>query len=177
MDFYRVPNNIFNPISDRGLCDGRIVLPIDAKGELKDQLESAGYTDIIRANDTCDHLDIKWWKALPEFDWTIAITQGLKNNLEWILEPGYELANKGLIVLDRITFLEPTRARSDFLKSKPLSNMIVLNPRPEFRADQRKSKDSVTSAWFVYDKTKNQTIGTNIYFDVSWQRPKSFFKK
>jgi len=49
MDFYRVPNNIFNPISDRGLCDGRIVLPIDAKGELKDQLESAGYTDIIRA--------------------------------------------------------------------------------------------------------------------------------
>jgi len=55
--------------------------------------------------------------------------------------------------------------------------MIVLNPRPEFRADQRKSKDSVTSAWFVYDKTKNQTIGTNIYFDVSWQRPKSFFKK
>jgi len=73
-----------------------------------------------------------------------------------------------------LTFLEPTRDRSDFLTSKPLSNLIILNPRPKFRADQTKSKDSVTSAWFVFSKTHDRKDGTNIEYEVSWQRPRSF---
>ena len=111
----------------------------------------------------------------PSHDpWTLAITQGVRDNVQWIIEPGYELASRGLIILDRLTFLEPTRTRSTFLLEKSLSNLIVLNPRPIFRADQSKTKDSVTSAWMVYDKAKPTDKGTNIDFDVSWQRPKSF---
>jgi hypothetical protein len=86
------------------------------------------------------------------------------------------MAEKGLIVLDRVSFLEPTRKRVDFLQKTTLSNLIILNPRPEFRADQRKSKDSVTSAWFVFDGSDSTNKGTTIDFDVNWQRPKLFSK-
>ena len=174
MSFYKVPANIFNPIAEKKICGGRVVLPTDLFGELQSQLHSCGITEcFIPTNDT-DYLDPSWWKSLPEFDWTVAITHGMRKNVEWVLEPGYELAQKGLIILDRLTFLEPTRSRATFLHSKPLSNLIVLNPRPVFRADNRKTNDSVTSAWFVYDKTKSSQGETKIDFDVSWQRPKSF---
>jgi hypothetical protein len=173
MSFYQVPNNIFNPIAERKLCPGRVVLPSDNAGQLKTQLISWGYTDCISAPHDISYLELQWWKSLPAFDWTVAITQG-KQELDWILEPGFELAKKGLIILDRLTFLEPTRGRADFLKSKPLSNIIVLNPRPVFRADQRNTKDSVTSAWYVFNKAKPRNKETKIDFDVSWQRPKSF---
>ena len=175
MSFYRVPDNILNPITERNLLTGRILLPLDTDGQLKAQLESLGNFDsIITSTDDSDHLDTAWWKSLPEFDWTLAITQGVRENINWILEPGYQLASRGLVILDRLTFLEPTRSRSVFLSEKPLSNLIVLNPRPIFRADQSKTKDSVTSAWMVFDKAKQKDEGTNIDFDVSWQRPKSF---
>ena len=156
---------------------GRIVLPLDTDGQLEAQLKSMGHSDCIRANSDTDYLDTSWWRNLPDFDWTVAITQGVRENIQWVIEPGFELANRGLIILDRLTFLEPTRSRSEFLLEKPLSNLIVLNPRPVFRADQGKTKDSVTSAWMVYDKAKSTDRGTNIDFDVSWQRPKSFLQK
>tara|TARA_R100001510_G_C7655232_1_gene214286 strand:+ start:118 stop:645 length:528 start_codon:yes stop_codon:yes gene_type:complete len=174
MSFYRVPDNIINPIAERNLVSGRIVLPLDIGGQLEQQLNSLGHHDCIRADNDTDYLDPSWWKSLPTFDWTLAITQGVRDNVQWIIEPGYELAKRGLIILDRLTFLEPTRTRSAFLLEKSLSNLIVLNPRPIFRADQSKTKDSVTSAWMVYNKAKSTDKGTNIDFDVSWQRPKSF---
>ena len=174
MSFYRVPDNIINPIAEKKLVSGRIVLPLDTDGQLEAQLNSLGHTECIRADNDTDYLDASWWKNLPDFDWTLAITQGVRENVQWIIEPGYELASRGLIILDRLTFLEPTRTRSAFLLEKSLSNLIVLNPRPIFRADQSKTKDSVTSAWMVYDKAKPTDKGTNIDFDVSWQRPKSF---
>lgn len=174
MSFYRVPDNILNPIVKKDFLSGRILLPLDTDGQLESQLRSQGYTDCIRADNDTDHLDAAWWKGLPKFDWTLAITQGVRGNIQWIIEPGYELATRGLIILDRLTFLEPTRARSEFLLEKPLSNLIILNPRPVFRADKRQTKDSVTSVWMIYDKTISKGKGTNIDFDVSWQRPKSF---
>lgn len=174
MSFYTVPNYIFNPIADRNICEGRIVLPLDATGELKEQLNKCGLTNIINASDETSYMDRDWWSKLPEFDWAVAITQGVGKTADWVLEPSYELAKKGLVILDRLTFLEPTRDRSNFLTSKPLSNLIILNPRPKFRADQTKSKDSVTSAWFVFSKTHDCKDGTNIEYEVSWQRPRSF---
>ena len=172
-----MPDNIINPITEKNLVSGRIVLPLDTDGQLEFQLKSMGHSNCIRADNDTDYLDTSWWKNLPDFDWTLAITQGVRENIQWVIEPGFELAHRGLIILDRLTFLEPTRARSGFLLEKPLSNLIVLNPRPIFRADQGKTKDSVTSAWLVYDKTKPTDRGTNIDFDVSWQRPKSFLQK
>lgn len=174
MGFYRVPDQILNPIVDLKILSGRVVLPTDYDGHLEKQIREAGIKDIYRAVDPIEHTDKSWWSSLPEFDWTVAITQGISETLDWILYPGYELSKSGLIILDRITFLEPTRKRINFLESTSLSNLIILNPRPEFRADQRKAKDSVTSAWFVFDKTKTPSKDTNINFDVNWQRPQPF---
>jgi len=64
-------------------------------------------------------MDRDWWSKLPEFDWAVAVTQGVGKTVDWVLEPSYELAKEGLVILDRLTFLEPTRDRSDFLTSKP----------------------------------------------------------
>jgi|TARA_R110000787_G_scaffold22799_5_gene65907 hypothetical protein len=177
MSFYQTPANIFNPIADSGLCEGRVLLPLGSSRVLEDALKSAGVSEIITAPDEFSYLKNEWWNQLPPFDWCVAITQGLGSTLDWVIEPGYELSKRGLIVLDRLTFLEPTRKRQDFLTSKRLTSLIVLNPRPEFRADQKKSKDSVTSAWFVFDKTADLNKGTNIEYAVSWQRPRSFLGK
>lgn len=133
-------------------------------------------TEFITPSDAEDYMDPMWWKYYEgNFDWTVAITQGIESSqrLDYIIKPGYEFASEGLVVLDRITFLEPTRNRVKFLTDKPLSNLIVLNPRPEFRADQNKSKDSVTSAWYVFGKN-NPDKKSRIEFDVNWQRPNVF---
>ena len=77
MSFYKVPDNIINPITEKNLVSGRIVLPLDTDGQLKAQLESLGNFDsIITSTDDSDYLDTAWWKSLPDFDWTVAITQG-----------------------------------------------------------------------------------------------------
>ena len=174
MSFYQVPQQILNPVLDLKVLSGKIVLPTDLDQGLADQLKNAGFNDLVVAEDEYNYMDRSWWQSLPAFDWTIAITQGIGENIDWILQPGYELSKKGLIILDRITFLEPTRKRFNFLQKRPLSNLVILNPRPEFRADQRKSKDSVTSAWFVYNKQSSASKDTSINFDVNWQRPQPF---
>ena len=174
MSFYKVPQQILNPILNLEIISGKVVLPTDLEGCLEKQLKNAGVCDTIRASDFSNHIEKDWWQKLPVFDWTIAITQGMGDTLDWVLDPGYELAQRGLIILDRLTFLEPTRKRVDFLRKRPLSNLVILNPRPEFRADQKKAKDSVTSAWFIFDKLKANDKHTNINFDVNWQRPQPF---
>ena len=174
MTFYRTPKDIFNPIADRQLCVGSVVNPLAPCEIFHTQLETAGITKIISAPDDQAYLDTDWWRSLPEFDWCVAITQGTSRTIEWIIEPAWELANRGLIILDRLTFLEPTRTRRDFLSEATLSNLIILNPRPEFRNDDLKAKDSVTSAWFVFDKLAKDKQQTKIEYAVSWQRPGSF---
>lgn len=176
MSFYHVPAQILNPLLTRDLLSGSIVLPTDVDGQLEAQLRENGFNTITRATDITQHTDLTWWSTLPKFHWAVAITQGNTSTLDWILTPGYEMAEKGLIVLDRLSFLEPTRKRVDFLQDATLSNLIILNPRPEFRADQRKAKDSVTSAWYVFDRSDKNSGGTIIDFDVNWQRPKLFSK-
>jgi len=176
MSFYHVPSQILNPLFTRNLLTGHIVLPTDVDGQLEAQLKAQGIKSITRATDITQHTDLCWWAGLPKFDWALAITQGNTETLDWVLTPGYEMAEKGLIILDRVSFLEPTRKRVDFLQEATLSNLIILNPRPEFRADQRKAKDSVTSAWYVFDGTYTTNKGTTIDFDVNWQRPKLLSK-
>ena len=50
MSFYKVPDNILNPITERNLVSGRILLPLDTDGQLEAQLESLGNFDSIITN-------------------------------------------------------------------------------------------------------------------------------
>jgi hypothetical protein len=174
MSFYQVPHFIFNPIAKRQLCTGSILLPTDFSGELSEQVEQSGLAD-IRSNTLETAIqDPEWWlQYKDDVDWVVAITQGLKENTDWITDYGLHVARKGVCILDRITFLEPTRRREEFLRVSALTNLIILSPRPSFRADGKQLKDSVTSAWFVFRKEGAADIKTEIDFEVGWQRPKS----
>lgn len=91
-----------------------------------------------------------------------------------ILDYSYSHANKGVAMLLRITFLEPTVNRSAFLKnhSDNLVRLIPVNPRPKFRADT-KSTDSTTVAWFVWNKHFSwQKLGVKspFQFEINWNK-------
>lgn len=173
MSFYQVPKFVFDPIGRSGVCHGNILLPADFTGGLKKQVEKYGY-DGVTSNENPDNLeDPEWWEAQRDsFDWIVAITQGLGDKTNWILEYGLDVTRHGVVVLDRLTLLEPTRKREGFLKESNLVNLKILSPRPSFRADNKQLKDSVTSAWFVFYPIGAAPTNTTIEYEVGWQQPK-----
>ena len=172
MKFYQVPRFIFNPIASEGICEGSCLLPTDWEGNLEKEIRVYGKDDITSNKIEANVTDPDWWYTNKgQVDWVIAITQGSEYT-EWILDYGLDTANKGICILDRITFLEPTRKREGFLDNSCLTNLKILSPRPAFRADGNQSKDSVTSAWFVFRKAGAARVNTKVDFEVGWDRPK-----
>ena len=177
MPFYHVPKFIFNPVAESNLCSGTILLPADFDGQLCEQVKSCGFTDVIVNKDETNLQDRNWWESYKDkVDWVIAITQGLKEYTPWITEYGIQTATTGVCILDRLSFLEPTRSREVFLQTASLVNMKILSPRPAFRADGKQLKDSVTSAWFFFHKPGEALITTVIDYEVGWLRPRTFLK-
>jgi hypothetical protein len=174
MSFYHVPKFIFNPIAAEGICQGRILLPTDFDGQLAEQLKGHGIESLVTVDNKEAIQDPEWWLSHKgHVDWVVAITQGMGELTDWVTDYGLEVASKGVCLLDRITFLEPTRKREPFLTNSSLTNLKILSPRPSFRADGKQLKDSVTSAWFIFHKAGAANVSTNIDFEVGWQRPKS----
>lgn len=66
-----------------------------------------------------------------------------------ILKNGMEFANEGVILLLRLSFLEPTLERGSWLQQNPPDKIIVL-PRISFTGDGK--CDSVTCCWMIWDK-------------------------
>lgn len=174
MSFYQVPKFIFDPIGKTGICENStILLPSDFTGGLAEQIKSYKPDGIIQNKKFDNIQDYEWWESLKgKVDWVIAITQGTGEATSWVTECGLSIANKGICVLDRLTFLEPTRKREAFLQESNLVDLKILSPRPSFRADGKQSKDSVTSAWFVFKKSGVARTSTFIEYEVGWLRPK-----
>ena len=84
-------------------------------------------------------------------DWVV--TNPPFNQAAQILHRSWENSIDGCAFLLRLSFLEPTRERSEMLKNKAdfLRYIIPVSPRPKFRRDTAGS-DSVTCAWFVWDR-------------------------
>lgn len=172
--FYRVPRYIYDPIRKSNLIEGRVLLPFDPTGELAEQVKADCVSDIQIGRSEEDIVNLEWWQTQKQsVDWVIAITQGMKDYTKWITECGLQVATKGVCILDRLTFLEPTRAREGFLQEASLTNIKILSPRPAFRADGTNSKDPVTSAWFVFQKGTAPASKTEIDFEVGWHRPQN----
>lgn len=68
-------------------------------------------------------------------------------------------ATGGLALLLRLSWLEPTEARADFLRQYPPARVHVL-PRHDFKG--RGSTDSVTSAWMVWDENEARRGGVTV---------------
>lgn len=169
--FYKTPKNIFSPVAEKNLISGSVLVINDHENSLADQIKKAGVEEIHTS--TLDQIiDSDFWESHAEIDWVVGVTQGLRDTTEWVTHCGMAKANKGICILDRITFLEPARQRSEILNSKTLNNIVILSPRPAFRADNKKLKDSVTSAWFVFSKDHSASKDTKIDFAINWDRPK-----
>jgi len=177
MTFYQVPKFVFSPIARSSWGNGSILLPSDFQGQLAKQIAEAGITEIVTNREESNLQDPEWWeKYRGTIDWVIAITQGTPQYTPWITEYGIDIAKEGLIILDRLTFLEPMRNREAFVKESSLVNMKILSPRPAFRADGKQLKDSVTSAWFVFKRPGAARCSTFIDFEVGWAHPKNLRK-
>jgi hypothetical protein len=168
--FYKVPSGIFNPIGNCEWFKGSVLLPLDFTGELKKQVQEFSKDEIITNEFEENVADVDWWaKYKNQVDWVVAITQGNKEYTQWVTDCGVQIARKGVCILDRLTFLEPTRSRESFLENFALINIKVLSPRPAFRADEIKAKDSVTSAWFVFTDAGEAKVRTAIDYSINWQ--------
>ena len=58
MSFYQIPKYIFNPIADRKICSGKLLLPLDYEGQLQKQLDELGFKETYKADCGDDHLDL-----------------------------------------------------------------------------------------------------------------------
>jgi hypothetical protein len=169
--FYKTPKNIFSSIAEKNLISGSVLVINDHENSLADQIKKSGVEEIYTS--TLDQIiDSDFWQDHAAIDWVVGVTQGLRDTTEWVTHCGMAKANKGICILDRITFLEPARQRTEILNSQTLSNIVILSPRPSFRADNRSLKDSVTSAWFVFSKDYSDAADTKIDFAINWDRPK-----
>jgi hypothetical protein len=90
-----------------------------------------------------------------------------------ILPLAYEYSPWGVAFLLRLTYLEPTENRSNWLieQADNLRYVIPVNPRPCFRRD-KKGGDSCTVAWMVWQKSwswKSLGIRCPFIFEPGWK--------
>jgi len=86
-------------------------------------------------------------------DWTI--TNPPFSHALPIVQNAWKYSEYGVAMLLRLSFLEPTYDRQDWLHYNPPHKIIVL-PRISFTGDGK--TDSVTCAWFIWYK-KNIDLG------------------
>ena len=167
-NFYQLPLGLVDQLSSKIPLSGRILIPCDQDSQLASHLH--------RLHLACDthergmHIfDPIWWQSrIDKYDWIIANTTGLKDETQYILDYGVIAAKEGVIILDRLSFLEPVTKRKQFLIKNKLSDLLIFSPRPRFSTIS-KARDSVTSAWFVFKRPEDWFDGTNIEYLVDWQ--------
>jgi hypothetical protein len=171
-DFYTVPSLVLDELiaNKRLNKDAKILCPYDPQRILADQLIAKGFTKVFASSDESTVVDPIWWVQQRDqnFDWVLSVSLGLRELKNYVMDYGMQTARKGLIILDRLSFLEPVESRRNFLTTYKLSDIIVFSPRPQFRA-LGGTKDSVTSAWFIFEH--GWMDGPNLSFSINWNRP------
>lgn len=171
-DFYTIPGPVLDELikSHRVNKNAKILCPYDPQRIMADQLVQKGFKNISAFSDEDNLVDPIWWVQQRDqnYDWVVCVSIGLRELKNYVLDYGMQTARKGLIILDRLSFLEPVEARRNFLTSYKLSDIIIFSPRPQFRA-LGGTKDSVTSAWFIFEH--GWLDGPNLSFSINWNRP------
>ena len=174
-DFYPTPAALTAVLLDLvSEIDGTAVEPCAGDGAMATALRRSGRLTGIKTNDilaghgcttTSDARNpaAAVWQAPA--DWVIT-----NPPFTWaggILANAWAHAGRGVAMLLRLTFLEPTVARAQLLQQLApyLSDVIVFGqPRPSFTDDRR--TDSVTTAWLVWQKGWNK--GARVRFATDW---------
>lgn len=164
-DFYETPPWQTRALMRRVKIEGSILECCSGDGSLVNELLHGSwispltghkivgniFTNDIDPERSADfHLDAalaESWSSFPTVDWVI--TNPPFNQAYEILCQAHEHARCGVVLLLRLSFLEPTRERSAWLAATPPGRQIIL---PRWSYKQNGSSDSVTTAWMVWGK-------------------------
>lgn len=163
-DAYYSPQWLVESIFDRRLeygIHGSILEPCCGDGAISNYfkfLEGKGgqhpitrvYTNDVDESVTADR-HIKAQNLIlelgHEYDWII--TNPPFSQAHEIVPIAYEKAKEGIVMLLRLSWLEPCKNRQDFLKKHPPS-IIIVSKRISFTNNGK--ADSCTVAWFIWHK-------------------------
>lgn len=158
-DFYETPEHYVDALNARLLLIGSIFEPCVGDGSLLRYLNTEDntiFTNDLDSNREADyHFNAAWEPAWPEFinpDWII--TNPPFSDIESIVKISWKKCKTGIIMLCRLSFLEPTNTRVEILKSLNISELIIL-PRHSFTGT---GNDSMTCCWIVARKDYNGSI-------------------
>ena len=139
--------------------DKVILEPCNGKGHISNYLKLAGYEVITNDIDTNQIADyhIDFTSTDVDYKYKLAstcdtvITNPPFNVANKILENSLDIVDE-VIMLLRLSFIEPCKDRRQLLNQYKdnLVKVILVSPRPKFRADT-KGSDSVTVAWFIWN--------------------------
>lgn len=97
---------------------------------------------------------IQWVITNPPFDQALDI-----------LKASYDSVEVGVAMLLRLSFLEPTIKRAEWLMThKPAAMHVLGSPRPSYTSNGR--NDSITTAWMVWLK-KDHPLGRSMADSLS----------
>ena len=185
-DYYPTPEGITRSLIDRVVIQGTVFECCAGHGAISDVLASREpdrrpvlQSDLIwpsLSGELRDATERRFWDywttAAGPIDWTV--TNPPFCEAEQILPLAWEYSQRGCAFLLRLSYLEPTGGRADWLNGTAdhLRHLIPVNPRPRFRRDTR-TTDSVTAAWFVWEKDwswHKQNIQCPFIFVSGWQQ-------
>lgn len=157
-DFYETPAWMTMALVERVGISGRVMEPCAGRGAISNLLaRHVGNIGAVAVNEPFPQPDCQLdasrldatkqgsWDMWPVWEWVV--TNPPFNLADQIVPLALNHARFGVAMLLRLSWLEPTEARSAFLKAHAPDRLIVL-PRHDFRGNG--STDSVTSAWFVW---------------------------
>lgn len=117
-----------------------ILEPCKGKGSISNYLKQLGYvviTNDIDTNQIADtYYDATKLKLLSTLNCDVVLTNPPFNTATEILANSLEIADE-VIMLLRLSFLEPCRSRQELLNiyKDNLVKVISISPRPQFRLD------------------------------------------
>lgn len=107
-----------------------------------------------------------WVSGFNSLGVDLIITNPPFNVAYEILVNAYECANVGVIMLLRLSFLEPTLKRGAWLQKHPPTFVRVYgSPRPKFTEP---NKDTVTTAWMGWVKKHQTKLASQLSFATHW---------
>lgn len=143
---FPIEGSVFEP------CAGDLSI-VRVLSESAPRVQGIYTNDIDPDRKTNHHLDAARqdsWEKFPQCDYVI--TNPPFNKALDIARYGFFTFRKAMVLLLRISFMEPTQARQLWLMSHPPHAMIVL-PRWSYKGNG--STDSVTTAWFIWQRGKS----------------------
>jgi len=171
-DFYETPGELVLALIDRVGLEGTKFECCSGDNAIARFFPNCLTNDIDPLMKAKIHFDVskqETWDYLNKpLDWVV--TNPPFNQAADIIPKAFSWANYGIAFLLRLTYLEPTGNRGEWLQehTEYLSDIIVFNPRPKFRPGE-KGTDSVTVAWFVWRKNHFGFGRTKVSFVTDWR--------